>query len=499
MLFPYSIEDIQRIFEEANTDGLLKKEWLCFNGVDGNNKSYIDIKKQYNTALKEFKVEKKKSSPDLTQLASLEQKYENAAKDLDDANQAIATRLFEDINDENFELSFDTVPLGKKTGYTAKDLCSFIASKIITQEVKRVYKSETPDRDLIIGELKAFLDDPVDKFILRADIRSFFESIPMAKLIQKLEEDGYVSPKSVLLLSKMSEELTDKYHNTGVPRGMSFASVLSETYMRDIDRKIKQLDGVYFYRRYVDDIILLASIDSASSTPEALYALMEKIINDKQLALHHEKGGKYMATVISYRQHAKLSFDYLGYHISRAKGASFSYGLKDSKVEDYKTYIDFFLTNYADYAFWQPKRKKEAKANHEKVATKVYRHSQPLYRLYKELNYLTRNYHLGGTKSHILSGVFFKHRYLTDMNQLKELDAYLAERTDFYISPKRIKSKKPLPNGFVDGIRDKIKSHYSFYEGYKDRRMCRMSSADLKRIKRLLKYAKVQGDENIAI
>lgn len=42
----------------------------------------------------------------------------------------------------------------------------------------------------------------------------------------------------------------------GLPRGLSISSVMSELYMKYFDLRIRRLEGVYYYARFVDDIVV---------------------------------------------------------------------------------------------------------------------------------------------------------------------------------------------------------------------------------------------------
>lgn len=64
---------------------------------------------------------------------------------------------------------------------------------------------------------------------------------------------------------------------------------------------------------------------------------------------------------------------------------------------------------------------------------------------------------MSGKKTDVKSGIFFKHRQLTNVNQLQELDKHLNEAVDHYITSGRIKWKKEPPVGFYEKISKKIR------------------------------------------
>lgn len=334
-------------------------------------------------------------------------------------------------------------------------------------------------------ELIAYLNEPIPKIMIRADIKSFFESISFGRLINELEEDGYVSRKSMKLLKNMSYRMKNEYNANFIPRGMSFASSLSEFYLRDIDDKIRNLRGVYFYRRYVDDIIALANPQEYDS-PEILFGHIQDIVESKniygepELHLHmaKEHDNKYKAVTINYDD-KPVSFNYLGYNITVGSGETHvSLRFTDSKITDYKDIIDKVFQYYSYYALGCKKRKVRAKEQ-----------------LYYVLKYLTKNYRLGGSKHTILSGIYFNHKNLTDLSCLDDLDKYLLDKVEEIISEKGLRHRKRMEDTrYIDGIKNTIKNNYSFKKGFTERQMCKLSSMGIHKIKGLLQW--LQGREN---
>lgn len=492
MTYPFSYDKIKEVFEELNDRGLLKKDFFKPKDEDFQI-DYLESKSvcvEKRKALKEAKKSKKKN-PNLD-IEEVEKDYEDAATTLQEATDQLLVDLSEIINCRSFHLNFET---GQDPNhgndpnrkvYKAKDRYTVIASRLINKEIRNVYKTETPDRNAIVRDLVAYLREPIPKIIIRADIKSFFESISFKHLLDKMEEDGYVSRKSMKLLRntayRMKEELNSDF--VPIPRGMSFTSSLSEFYLRDIDRSIRNLKGVYFYRRYVDDIIVLAN-PSDYASPKALFQSLQTIVEKENygvigLHLHtpEDHDNKYKAVVARYGGSKVIDFNYLGYNIKvGGKDSTVSLRLTDSKMSDYKDILDKVLKYYADHALCNPKHKRSAKRL-----------------LYLVLKYLTKNYRLGGSKHEIISGIYFNHKNITDFSSLEELDSYMYSKTDEYVSEEHIKHKMPIDGNYVEAIRTNIKEHYSFIRGFCERQMCKMSSAKIHQIKGFLVWLQRIGN-----
>ena len=494
MLYPYSYKQIENVFEELNGRGLLDKKF--FDTKNENFQiNYLDSKKacvDKKVELKEAKkMEKNGNLKGDKDIETLEKEYEDAARTLQEAIDQLLEALSNVINSRSFHLNYDTVQDPNheddpnRLVYFAADRYTIIASRLINNEIRHIYKTETPDRNAIIRDLVAYLKEPLPKIIIRADIKSFFESIPFEQLIKELEEDGYVSRKSMKLLRNMSYRMRNENNATFIPRGMSFTSSLSEFYLRDIDRKICNLKGVYFYRRYVDDIVVLANQQEYNS-PEELFNHIQDIVESKntkgepELHLHtsEDQDNKYKAVTVNY-DGEPISFNYLGYNITvGAVNPSVSLSFTDSKIANYKDILNKIFRYYAYYALGSKKKNLHAKKQ-----------------LYYVLKYLTKNYRLGGSKHTILSGVYFNHKNLTDLSCLDQLDDYVHEQVETVVSDKGIRHQKPIKDKcYIDGVKRTIENNYSFRKGFTDRQMCKLSSMRIHKIKGLLQW--LQEKEN---
>ena len=104
----------------------------------------------------------------------------------------------------------------------------------------------------------SLLNEGVPKWVIRLDIKHFYESIDRKRQMERFIEDGRLNFQSIYLLKSLFEEPVIASMN-GLPRGLSISSAISELYMKYFDLDVRRQDGVYFYARFVDDIIVFCN------------------------------------------------------------------------------------------------------------------------------------------------------------------------------------------------------------------------------------------------
>lgn len=132
----------------------------------------------------------------------------------------------------------------------------YIAIRKVDSNLKKIYKVKQADRSSIVRQLLSIIKDGSPMYLIKLDIKSFYESINPEILIKKITIDQIISKKTERILASLFE-LTKEKGIKGLPRGISVSATLSEMYMRKIDREIQRFKGVYFYSRFVDDIVII--------------------------------------------------------------------------------------------------------------------------------------------------------------------------------------------------------------------------------------------------
>ena len=162
--------------------------------------------------------------------------------------------IFEDVKNNNFTFDFNRVG-----NYSTVDLLTKkLVLRKLNDNIKRIYQVKQANRRLIIKQIITILQESSPYWILKTDIKKFYESIDRKSLLNKLKEDTILSYHSNLLLNKIDEYLND-CNLPGLPRGLSISSTLSEIYLRKFDRQIKRTTSVFYYARFVDDILIFCT------------------------------------------------------------------------------------------------------------------------------------------------------------------------------------------------------------------------------------------------
>lgn len=168
-------------------------------------------------------------------------------------------------------------------------------------------------RDQIVKKLKLLLEEGVPYRIYRLDIKAFYESFRRCHVVDVLSKIKGMSPQSGSLMECLLE-VHEKLGGEGIPRGLSVSAFLSEVLMQDFDQKVRWDNDVFYYSRFVDDIIIV------SSTRENHKDFLTKIEKFLPPGLELNPTKKSVVEILSKvkadaSKHAPvlLKFDYLGY------------------------------------------------------------------------------------------------------------------------------------------------------------------------------------------
>ena len=157
--------------------------------------------------------------------------------------------------------------------------------------------------------LEEQIKKPEIAWILKADIKSFFDTIPLGRLYGTLakmirEQDVMNLIKACCEAPALQKDGTLTPKRVGIYQGSGIAPVLSNIYLQDFDRQMEERCKVYV--RYSDDILVTGENEEALTQIREFLRLKLKKLG---LALNEEK------TVI---QSAQAGVDFLGYRLSSA-------------------------------------------------------------------------------------------------------------------------------------------------------------------------------------
>ena len=171
-------------------------------------------------------------------------------------------------------------------------------------------------------------EDNAAYFVVKADIKSFYDSIPhdnlerllltginadvklKLDLLQSMPKLRYT--KTISELMRITRQCSKE--RKGVPQGPAYARYLAELYLGEIDEFMdRQLDHdkISFYHRYVDDIFFICETEELANAK--LEALRQKLVH-LGLQLNADKTGIYQVDKFKpefdkYRSRAKYAVD----------------------------------------------------------------------------------------------------------------------------------------------------------------------------------------------
>lgn len=375
----------------------------------------------------------------------IRRRREEARVDRDSTLLAELDRVARNISRKSFEVDFSSLsgPGGKAVYVIPDDEPDpYYALKALDRNLRALYKISPANRNVVVDQLVGFIGDGFPYHIVRADIKSFFESIPHDGLLRKLRDDQLLSQTSMRLLSQILHSYGRKSGSLGVglPRGLNISSYLSELYMRDFDRRIKDIDGVVFYARYVDDIAVVFAPSPQTDARDFIRELEAGVIA-KGLSLNPTKTCESpLDNNGRVEERNGWFFEYLGYRFSFSPKLKVT--MSGKRLARYKTRVD------ASFRRYESQRARNARA--------AYR------LLVKRVRFISGNTQLSHNKSNAYVGIYFSNPHLSEESDLKELDVHLRKSIAKLTSP---------------SLKAKL-SRFSFVRGYRERTFRRFHRSD---------------------
>lgn len=378
--------------------------------------------------------------------------YELRAHYKKQKNDVIEQRLeavSKTINSRNFSFNIEKLAYQKNDKdvfITKNNAESFFAEKQIQKNIKYTYSVKQADRDLIVPQLRSILQDDFPKFILKTDIESFYETIDRDLLITKLNENPILSLSTRKLIARLLREY-EKISgcNKGIPRGIGISAYLSELYLKEFDQKVKNLDNLIYYARYVDDIVVVVT-PKPDEKIEDYFKKMSDFIDADKLKLKDEKSERFIYPGVEQ----KFKFDYLGYNFEK-HGKRFVLGISKKKNNKYKDRILSSIEKYKKQSIKQPQKAKKE--------------------LLLRIKFLTSNTVLSNNKGNAIIGIYNSNKWATDLKFLDSLDSFLVGKSNMIKDPHVKKKVQKL----------------SFFRGFNDRTFCHFTPSEFEAIVKIWK------------
>ena len=251
-----------------------------------------------------------------------------------------------------------------------------------------------------------------------------YDSINRKNILYKLVDDARLSYQSLMLIQTLFSDSSISAYS-GLPKGLGISAVLSELYMKYFDLDFKKIDGVYYYARFVDDIIVFCS-SGASQELSWKYAHDEL----EKLGLEFNKDKSYKLTP----KHPGNSFTYLGYTFQFVNN-KLNVAIAQKKLNVIKTRITKAFVRFSK--------------DHDFDLLKL------------RIKFLTGNFTLYAphTLQPIKVGIYFNYKMANDVSSLKDLDKYFQ---------RILHCRKGSLGSAITLSKVQVKNleKYSFYFGY---------------------------------
>jgi retron-type reverse transcriptase len=146
-----------------------------------------------------------------------------------------------------------------------------------------------------------FMGKPSNSYYLKLDVKSFFASID--RNILKTIVGNIIEDKDILWLIDV---IFDSSPVPGMPIGNLMSQLFANVYLHELDHYCKNVLGVSYYVRYMDDVLILSH--SKSYLQALLASITDFISTHLDLELNHKTGiGK-----------CKDGIEFVGYRIWRS-------------------------------------------------------------------------------------------------------------------------------------------------------------------------------------
>lgn len=339
-------------------------------------------------------------------------------------------RVSKIISSKDFRINVTALPApvgGKRVYGVGNSLDQVLAIRFVQRALKILYELRMPSRDILVSQIKSLALDGVPKYIIRSDVESFYESVRHKELLDGIHQ----APELSVLIKRILTRLLKDYvivsgDKNGLPRGIGISAYLSEIYLSSIDTEVRRQDDLFYYARYVDDMVLMFAPQRKELIARYLPILSE-ILNQKGLKFNTK------TKTIDLLDEQKGKFDYLGYTFD-VSSSNLGVRLSQRKLEKYRSRIEKAFSDYASKFKFIPKKSEDE--------------------LMLRCLFLTGNMRLFNRKSNAFIGIYFSNKFITDTNQLSGLDHFYQNKIKSITSPslKRKLSKLSFEKGFKEKL-----------------------------------------------
>ncbi len=345
-----------------------------------------------------------------------------------------------------------------------ENFAELLVSRHISTNIRAITGAKQDDRRFIIDCLVSLLSEGLPFKVYKLDIRQFYESSHPTELVDELRRHEGFSGQSCSALQSLFSELS-QMGIPGLPRGLGLSAILAEYSMRNFDEFVFNQEEVWFFARFVDDIIIISSgREDKTNFIKGLEAHLPaglEFNQQKQKVLDFSPFNKN-------RTGTEAAFPFLGYefridHIKREDGQlrrDVNLDIAPSKVKKLKTRIVRSLIDFRSNGDFEM--------------------------LHDRIKLLTSNFNYVDRKAGVrrVSGIYFNYPGIDNQKStaLLELDRFLRNAL---MSPHKKNKWRPQ----LTKAQRKLLVQLSFSSGFRDRRFFSFSPERLATLVACWRYA----------
>lgn len=397
---------------------------------------------------------------------------------------ALLTQTREQVNDCTIIFQHREIPIPKgRKLFIIDNFHGALALRATAKSLNLQYGVSAGSRDTVVNGVLETLFDSSPFHVLRCDIKSFFENVDAKVILSEIlsSTKTHTHVKTVLRTLEASGLLCGAL--SGVPRGLGLSTTFAELALRRLDQEAKEIEGVYRYFRFADDILLFSM-----QKVEPALAEIKKILSPT-FQLNSKTAQAELRslpdTIKKPCSTPATSFSYLGYSfecengIRARKSRQILVKISGDKIKVRKTRIILSL--------------------------KAFQKDKNAALLLNRVKFLTSNYEIrktghthGPKRAKVKTGIYFNYqkcglyqhrkqgpeKVSATPTELKELDGFLASllwggnsqfRTDIQASftPKQLAELRGL----------------SFYKGFTDKMTVRFNRGSVSEIRKAWLHA----------
>ena len=247
-------------------------------------------------------------------------------------------KISDEINHENYSFidqNFKVVS-GEKIFKTTSRTDVF-SNRKLRDNLSRIYSVKQASRSLITEQIAALLREEAPYFVVKLDIKKFYNNTNYTKVKNIINDDPRPSFQTKRIFDLLLKTSAFKKQN-GLPRGLGISSTISEINMREFDKTVSSISGVYYYARYVDDIILFTVGEPLSLISEVSKSLPHglELNTEKQKILKFNKKECLEKPQSSFLEHLGYRFDFNNNGLKKPR---VTIGIAEKKIKKLKSKI----------------------------------------------------------------------------------------------------------------------------------------------------------------